>query len=204
MNCTAWGPLKEAIEKGTLDAEVVCVQEHHLLSDGCKDAVKLAALHGWTADFVPAYATGNADGTTGGVGILARCGIGLRPAECSHPAVQIPRSNRMAFWHVGCGITGGFIACSLYLVTGDGMGSLNQSLLFQVGAALKAFEKSFVICADWQMEPLALSAGWLHAVNGTIRTAARPTCITWACASEIDYFVTGGAIDQTTLGADLI
>ena len=140
MNCTAWGPLKEAIEKGTLDADVVCFQEHHLLSDGCKDAVKLAALHGWTADFVPAYATGNADGTTGGVGILARCGIGLRPAECNQPAVQIPRSNRMAFWHVGCGIKGCFIACSLYLVTGDAMALLNQGLLFQVGAAITASE----------------------------------------------------------------
>jgi len=110
----------------------------------------------------------------------------------------------MAFWHVGCGIKGGFIACSLYLVTGDGMGSLNQSLLFQIGAALKAFEKSYVIAADWQMEPYALSAGWLQAGGGTIRAPARPTCITWACASQIDYFVTGGALDQTALSADLL
>ena len=195
LNVTSWGPLREAIRCDLIHADVVLVQEHHLASDACDEARKMAARHGWSADFVPALATGNGSGTSGGVAILVRLGIGYARAEESHSLVRIPRDERMAFWHVGCGLRGGFIAGSLYLVTGQADGQVNQDLLFRAGDVLHTIAKPFVLGADWQMEPSLMPAGWLRYVGAKLVTSGRPTCTSAACLSEIDFFVMGKGLE---------
>jgi hypothetical protein len=116
--------------------------------------------------------------------------------EETHPMVVFPRDERMAFWHVGTGVRGGFVAASLYLITGQGDGPLNQALLFKAGAAIHTLAKPFVVGADWQMEPDMVTQGWLSYVGGKVCASGRPTCISNTCQSEIDFFVIGKGLDS--------
>eukprot|EP00972_Heterocapsa_arctica_P076744 11319513-Heterocapsa_arctica.AAC.1 len=76
--------------------------------------------------------------------------------------------------------------------------------MFQVGAAVQAMGKSYIIGADWQMEPGFLPAGWVKAIGGHIRAAGKPTCISWACTSEIDYFVVGKAVEMCAMSLEVL
>eukprot|EP00972_Heterocapsa_arctica_P042747 6303822-Heterocapsa_arctica.AAC.2 len=110
----------------------------------------------------------------------------------------------MGFWIVGCGIRGGLLMCSLYLITGEAEGGKNQDLLFPVGAVIPAMGKSYIIGADWQMEPEFLPAGWVKAIGGHIRAAGKPTCNSWASASGIDYFVVGKAVEMCAMEVEVL
>ena len=117
------------LEAGEVQADVVAIQEHHLGAGACEAARVKAAKLGWCADFVEAEAT--EFGTRGGVGIIARKGIGVRRIESPHDAVHVPRTARQAYWHVGAWLRGGFVMGSLYLHTGHEDDEVNSAALFQ-------------------------------------------------------------------------
>eukprot|EP00972_Heterocapsa_arctica_P100020 14750071-Heterocapsa_arctica.AAC.1 len=105
---------------------------------------------------------------------------------------------------LGCGIRGGLRMCSLYLIASEAESGKNQDLLFQVGAVVQAMSKSYIIGADWEMEPEFLPAGWVKAIGVHIRAARKPTCISWACSSEIDYFVVGKAVKMCAMEVEVL
>eukprot|EP00972_Heterocapsa_arctica_P099859 14730557-Heterocapsa_arctica.AAC.1 len=54
------------------------------------------------------------------------------------------------------------------------------------------------------MEPDVLSPGWVKAIGGHIRATGKPTCILWACASEIDFFVVGKAVEMCAMEVEVL
>ena len=152
-------------------------------------ARKAAARHGWNLDLTPC-AKGSGGGPSGGVGVLVRRHFGLRRLSVSDDYVHIPYTERMGFWVTSGGGPGGCILASVYLRTSEEDGEHNQRLLYQIGGALRAADKPFIVGADWQMEPDTLmGTGWTASVAGIIRRAHRPTCVKESSAREIDYFL---------------
>ncbi len=82
LNSTGWGPLKRRLL--STEAQVVLAQETWLLQDKAAEAADWARRHGWEAILAPA-ALGPGGGASGGVGIFAKTGVGLRyPIAGSH------------------------------------------------------------------------------------------------------------------------
>ena len=82
---------------------------------------------------------------------------------------------------------GGCLLAAAYLHTGEEDSYRNMLLMFELGAALRAARKPYIIGAGWQMEPATLQAtGWIASVGGRICRAGRPTCYIARAAREID------------------
>ena len=75
MNVTSWGAAKEFLLKTT--ANLICMQEHKLWGEKLEEAARWTEAQGWTVIWGPAKANEEESGSSGGVAILARIGIGL-------------------------------------------------------------------------------------------------------------------------------
>ena len=70
-NVTAWGSALKWLDEDRDVGDLVCIQEHHLVDKQELESAKANALRlGYQSCLAAAHATGNADGTTGGVGFL--------------------------------------------------------------------------------------------------------------------------------------
>ena len=128
-------------------------------------------------------------------GAMVRRRHGLRRTKPPDEAIHYPSSERCGLWHTSGGAPGGTILAPAYLHTGMEDGDSNLQLLYELGAALQAMLKHYIVGAGWQMEPHTLeSTGWVASINGRIHRPFRPTCYTkkegkTVVAREIDYFV---------------
>ena len=130
----------------------------------CAAAVKAARRAGYGSDFVPAWPTGNGTATTGGVAILVRRCYGFRAIEHCGLDGMMSRHHRLGAWHIGAGAKGGFLACSAYFHTGQGVSESNLEIQFQIGRLVHTVAKPFVIAADWQVAPTDIHPYWLRSI----------------------------------------
>eukprot|EP00959_Pyramimonas_sp_CCMP1952_P424156 8884269-Pyramimonas_sp.AAC.1 len=94
-NVSGWGSLTQLEEKRIPDdVQAVLIQEHHLEEARLEAAMKAAKARGWCADLCPARRTGNGDGTTGGVGLLARAHVAFRRLQVDRDGIHAPGTAR--------------------------------------------------------------------------------------------------------------
>ena len=147
---------------------------------------------GWSACANSAKA-GAAGHASGGVAVLARRGIGIRPLDVVNEIYQ----HRQGFAHFNGCCPGGINCGSVYMKDGEGLSETNMLLLSSLAAALGRLRGPWILGGDWNMEPTTLaSSGWLAAVDGVVIASALPTCN----ASKYDFFVVSRGLLPAVVG----
>ncbi len=192
-NTTSWGPLMVLLRN--TDADVVLAQEHHLPPWKVAEAQDWSLRHGWQAILLPAIAT-TTGGWSAGVGIFARPHAAMR-APMIGPEMIVPSRAVAACieppGHRPC------IVISAYLHDGGDLGAANLGVLADIGTHIEAHGPGhpFVVGADFQVSPQRIAhAGFGERVGATLVAsgAARGTCRSAQCSSEIDFFYVQNAL----------
>ncbi|CAK0837814.1 unnamed protein product [Prorocentrum cordatum] len=192
-NVTSWGSLAPCLE--TLESHVVLVQEHHR-----RDEAKLADLqhevldHGFAGIWAPAVAgPTSAEGTTGGVAVLARKNIPVTAPPLLPSATLWP--GRLVAAHVHWGVRGGIVFVSAYLVDSVGMNDVNRSIfgaLTRYLTKLTASGIDWIVGGDFNGPPSCLPLAQLEKAGGLWLAPSADTCRPQAgSGSVLDYFLVG-------------
>ena len=184
-NSTAWGPLQQFLL--TCSDDVVMAQEHHLTQEQLAQATQWALRHGWQPTWGAATVCPETGGTSGGVAVFVREGIGTR-----HGHHVLEPTSRMCAAIVN--VPGGSetLMVSTYLQCTVGLSDGNIDALHSIGVTLTTWSKSFIVGGDFNMEPTALEAsGITGRANATlvVPNAPRGTCTIAEQGSLIDYFL---------------
>ena len=105
VNTTGWSTMASFLESPDVEHHgVILAQELHLTDQQVPAAVKHARRRGWSALIAPATGT-EAEGTSGGVGVFARCELGLvkSPEAATYPAGRVLEAGRSVAGHVPWG-----------------------------------------------------------------------------------------------------
>ena len=185
-NSTTWNSAKVFIQHLNEDMHVVLLQEHHLLEgEPIARAEDWLKGQGWQGLFEPAM-PGKGTGSTGGVAVLARSGMGLRnPVEdmkCNGSRAKAAMVDLPGKRSVLC--------ISLYLHDGRGLDAFNLGLLRGVGQFARGSGWPYIIGGDYQMQPeVLLDAAYPQQTEGILIAPDKPTCRTSAGYRCLDYFL---------------
>jgi hypothetical protein len=199
-NGTGAGPLTGALEQVTADPEVIAFfgQEHKLATDGECAAWQLYAKRlGWTASVGHANLTPG--GVSAGTAVAVRSSIEARYwPGADGPDVVL---GRAAGAHAQCWMRGGIALLSIYMVSGAGVGPLNQELLAEVSYWLRLVNCLVIIGGDWNMVPEQLwGTGWPAAHGLTLLFSEAPTC----GERILDFFAVSCCLGELALGIEPI
>ena len=146
VNASGWGPVKEFAKSTRVHA--ILVQEHKLMRE---EEVLMAgnwcSKNGWKACFTPAVA-GQGGGASGGTAVMVRHWMGL--AKMDQGDLVPARALGCILYFPGLGDLDVY---SIYGEVGTGLGPVNIGLLGEVGRAIQARGKQFVVGGDFNMEP---------------------------------------------------
>ena len=190
VNANCWNTMLQLLRGAEPDASVglIAIQETHLDKARFDDARAQARTLGWDAFF--SSATGSGVTASGGVALLARPGIMIKPIIANDVGVFIPWSHRCGWWLVSSSFVGGYIVIVLYMEVGIGLTAGNLDLLNDVLVALRALARPFMILADWNCIPKDLQdSGWVEAVGAKIIATEAATCVSPFSSRVLDFAV---------------
>ena len=108
---------------------------------------------GWSASASSARSTA-AGRASGGVAILARRGIGIRPLD----VVKVEHQYRQTFAHFNGCCRGGINCGSVWLKDMEGLSDTNMSLLSNLVASIGRLRGPWLLGGDWNMDPATLAS----------------------------------------------
>lgn len=230
-NGTTFACLSGALpELRELGVDLIMAQETHLLGARARAAEAWLAREGWfglLGDAVWKHSAPEVDagrqpdhsqlrlegqvGTSGGVGLLTRPGLGLgRPVWGDLPESCSLFEGRalISIWPPV--VAGGLVVVSIYGFTGEGQAKLNKLLWAKVGKFLVQFGRPFLLGGDWQTDPddeaLLL---WAGAVDAMV---VAPSGSAVSCRSSaaqglgrtIDFFIISRALSQVVVDCEVL
>jgi hypothetical protein len=204
-NVTSWSDkaveyLLHKKESPPFSADVICVAEHHLVTEKLKGPRKAIHKAGRFSFITSATLTGQG-GSAGGTMVLPRTGMDITK-------VRGRDTGPMNDWSA-CSIRGkarDLVVISLYLKDGEGMSPTNLLRLGQVHDLVQALKVPWIIFGDFNMSPGTLDqGGFLDLIGGTVILAdgGASTC-TAGTGSLIDFAIARKDIaDSVLLTQDL-
>ncbi|CAK0844565.1 unnamed protein product, partial [Prorocentrum cordatum] len=144
-NTTSWSSVQWFLEN-ECDADVVMLQEVAIAPELQPDREAAVGRLGWKAKVAPSRDTGG--GLSGGALVGTWPHIGL--CEAPVPKRPWPSERVLLMWVNGL-VPGGFIAGSVYLVSGGGLDDQSFLILKQLGEALRAMGQPFILGGDWNV-----------------------------------------------------
>jgi endonuclease/exonuclease/phosphatase family metal-dependent hydrolase len=183
-------------------ADVLFTQESKLHRDDSRCAAELAARSaGWNPCLSMALATA-AEAASGGCGVLARRGVGIR--ESDHSCKDGMQHRLCLAWVSGI-IRGGIHCLSIYLKSGEGMSEANKAILEEAAVLLGLLKGPWIVAGDFNVNPEDLAATrWVDIVDGVLFAPALPTCTTATSSNKYDYFVVHRSIAHAVVAVQRI
>ena len=186
-------------------ADVLSLQELRVNESRVLECQKLAAGLGWSARYSPALRTSEL-GHSGGTGVAAREGVGIRDLEPLPTDVEWPPRHRFSATVVDVVLWKGVFAGSVYLQDGVGFAGVNIGILNMVAQVLRAYGGPFVLAGDFNMSPGELrESGWAHALSAKVVDAEGvPTYIAGAAATSLDFFVVSEVLMPAVVSVQVV
>ena len=150
-NVTSWGAAKDFLL--TTTANLICIQEHKLWGDKLAEASRWAESQGWTVIWGPARANEEESGSSGGVAIFARNGIGLVDSE-----VHTNFEHRLVGAWVEAPGYDKFLMHSAYFCVKAGLNGTNAEIMGEIVNEFQSKKAAGYVGADWNVEPQDLMA----------------------------------------------
>jgi exonuclease III len=184
-NPNAWTTGKrQALSRSA--ADIILMQETKQRLIRIAQAKRQAEHLGWRAHFGPALVT-SAKGTSGGVAVVSRKGLGSTPHEIIPDAYK----HRIGGAWISAVVKGGIHVFSVYLKDGQDLSETNAAILTQLAAAIGSVRGPWVVGGDWNMTPQTLKASnWPATVKGHICAPSEPTCFD----NTYDFFVVSDSL----------
>ena len=164
-------------------------------SEDCIEAEQLARKDKWSLIVGPSVVTA-AGGVSAGVAVAARSHFGLAES-CAQLRGPDLSSRLRAAWFPGV-VRGGVHLITAYLWTSEPPTSMrNRALLEALAQLLDALSGPWIVSADWQCSPDALTCAGVPAMlHGRIFAPSVPTC-----GSEImDFLLVADALSHVVEG----
>jgi exonuclease III len=165
-NITSWSDkaveyLLQKKDSPPSTADIICVAEHHLVTEKLKAPRKAIAKAGRFSFITSATPTGQG-GCAGGTMVLPR-------SELDVTKVRGRDTGIMNDWSA-CSIRGrarDLVVISLYLKDGEGMSPTNLLRLGQVHDLVQSLKVPWIILGDFNMSPVTLDqGGFLDLIGG--------------------------------------
>ena len=173
FNPNAWASAESYLSVTSADAALL-QETREVSKDKCKKLERGAWARGWSATISLATRT-VAGGSSAGVAVLARKGIGLTAGE--NNVVGDAHSERLHHAWMGGVQKGGVHVISIYLWTGEGLTERNLALLHRLKLLVRTLKGPWVVGGDWNIEPeLLQSSGWARYLKGQVFATEGPTC----------------------------
>ena len=198
VNPNSWTTAKAKV-LNLSSADAIGMQETKVEGEEkISDAKRHARDLGWNSTFTGAKST-PAQRASGGCAVCARKGTGVSDKG----SVEIDDKVRHRVCHawVNGVVKGGLHVFSVYAKDLIGPVGENLKLLEELVAATRAVSGPWIITADWNMTPEALSAtGWPRMIGGCIVAPSLPTC-----NEEVyDFFVVSEGLRHAVKGIQRI
>ena len=158
LNSSGKPQLLSALQSG-IRADVIINQEHHCTGPGFVDLKHDAHTAGWK--LVGAAATRTTKGgTSGGVSIAAKNGIGVGDVcgSFDHSGKFAPGRIAAAWTHMGPDT--GMVIFSVYLFHTEGPTKRNKDILCRALSIAKAYGSPWLIAGDFNMPPGLMLHSW--------------------------------------------
>ncbi len=192
-NVTGWGTGLDWLDTAT--SEVVCMQEHKQRTDEEVGAASTQAIaKGWKSLWAKALtAATEPGGASAGTVVLAKANVGLLEPPGGHEV----HAGRVAAALIEAGSAGGVVVYSVYLVSGDELGSQNWAILQSIAAHVAGHGLPWVCVGDWNVPPEVLAAsGWAERLQAKIVVppVAHTTRVGARAGRLIDYSVVSNSV----------
>ena len=192
MNVTSWGAAKEFLL--TTTANLICIQEHKLWGDKLAEASRWAETQGWTVVWGPARANEEESGSSGGVAIFARNGVGLVDSEA-----QTKYEHRLVGAWVEAPGYDRFLIHSAYFCVRAGLSGINAEIMGEIVHEFQSKKAPGYVGADWNVEPQDLLAAEVTERAGAAlitHGTQYGTCTAGKGEKTLDYFMAFGGVEN--------
>ena len=135
----SWGTARSAL-LGTVEADILLVQETKVTQTSATDILKQAAQEGWRAQASPAI-PGKGHTASGGAAVLARRGLGVSEL----PLEEATFRHRICLTVVNGICRGGIVVGTVYLQDSVGLSPVNRALLEELAQRLGRLRLPWVV-----------------------------------------------------------
>ncbi len=171
-------PVRQQGESRKNRVAAVACQEHHARLHGWVDLQHRARSHGWIAHGAEATST-DAGGASAGVLVATPAHLGSAPPFGGLQDDFSPKDSpgRLAATWLHTAIPGGLLVIAVYFWTGEGLSRRNLRLLEAAGALARRHGGLWIICADFNFEPMQLKpySDWMDNMRAVVAAPNAPT-----------------------------
>ncbi len=203
-NGTGWGTILEWI--GSHRGEIICAQEHKVLSEDIPYERHRAMAKGWKTLWSPAVPSGTeANRPSGGTVIMARKHIGMAVP----PGGEVVIEGHVCAAMIETNGMGWLAVYSVYGYCGEELGGRNWRICCAIADHAIGHGLPWIAAGDWNFEPAAMRAsGWPNKMGAEVLCAPVTATTHAGCRQgrHIDYFLASRAVaalgPQMTLCAE--